>query len=46
MHKKSGSTVSSRPKKQSIIIKQKFGNITNYSTVSETLEECYGIIIL
>ena len=41
MHKKSGSTVSSRPKKQNIIIKQKFGNIMNYSTIPETLEECF-----
>lgn len=43
MHKKSGSTVPSRPKNQNIIkLKEKFGNITNYNTVSETLEACYG----
>nr|DAL59416.1 MAG TPA_asm: hypothetical protein [Bacteriophage sp.] len=38
MHKKSGSTVSSRPKTNNYYQTKKFGNIMNYSTVSETLE--------
>jgi hypothetical protein len=43
--KKAGPPFPADPK-QTTIIKQKFGNIMNYSTIPETLEERYGIILM